>query len=58
MAYGEAALFINVALTLHAFELLPPLDELGNVVTAEPEVAGLFSSCVSLLCVLLERYMY
>ncbi|KAI0742101.1 cytochrome P450 [Daedaleopsis nitida] len=44
MAYGEAALFINVAFTLHAFELLPPLDESGNVVTAEPKVAGLFTS--------------
>lgn len=49
MAYGEAALLINLAMTLHAFEILPPLDKLGNVITEEPKVVGSFTACVLLV---------
>ncbi|KAI0742289.1 CyP450 monooxygenase [Daedaleopsis nitida] len=45
LAYGESAVFINIAMTLHAFNILPPLDKkTGQVVTAEPEVVGLFTA--------------
>ncbi|KAI0742290.1 cytochrome P450 [Daedaleopsis nitida] len=44
MAYGETALFINIAMTLHSFELLPPVDKYGNVITTEPKVTGLFTA--------------
>lgn len=46
MSYGEAAIFIMVAFTLHAFELLPPLDDFGKVISAEPKVAGLVAAYV------------
>ncbi|KAI0741843.1 cytochrome P450 [Daedaleopsis nitida] len=44
MAYGETALFINVAMALHVYEFLPPLDKHGKVITAEPKVGGLFTA--------------
>ncbi|RPD62674.1 cytochrome P450 [Lentinus tigrinus ALCF2SS1-7] len=40
--FAETALFINVAMILHVFDITPPLDEHGNAVVVEPKLAGSF----------------
>lgn len=38
--FALASLFINAAMVLHVFDILPPLDENGNVDLREPEIVG------------------
>ncbi|KAI0741780.1 cytochrome P450 [Daedaleopsis nitida] len=38
--FASASLFINAAMVLHTFDILPPLDENGNVDLREPEIVG------------------
>ncbi|KAI0742311.1 cytochrome P450 [Daedaleopsis nitida] len=40
MAFAESSLFINIAMALHTFDITPPLDEHGDVVTIEPKPVG------------------
>ena len=40
--YAEAALFVNVAMVLHVFDITPPIDKDGRMIKIEPKMVGLF----------------
>ena len=42
--FSDAALFINVAMLLHAFDITPPLDDGGNEMKIEPRMKDGFVS--------------
>ncbi|TFK81999.1 cytochrome P450 [Polyporus arcularius HHB13444] len=41
-SFGEASLFISIAMILHVFDITPPVDEHGNIIRIEPKIAGSF----------------
>ena len=40
--FGEAGLFINMAMVLHVFDISPSLDESGKEIIIEPKLSGSF----------------
>ena len=42
--FGDASLFITMALVLHVFDITPPVDEKGEVIKIEPRMEDKFVS--------------
>ncbi len=40
--FAQSALFINIAMSLHVFDITPALDEEGHVIVIEPKPVGSF----------------
>ena len=44
--YADASLFVNVAMVLHVFNIVPPLDKDGREIKIEPKMTNGILSCV------------
>ena len=55
--FGLAAVYINVACALHAFDFSPPVDEHGREVKIEPRMVSGFVSWVLISCCSMEEVL-